>query len=144
MLFILPEKGRRQFCPLLNYSFSHIVRIYNVVAHALARRAFFLLHYLFGWSLFLQILRHLLLLIYQQVYNIHQSVVSQKKKKKKIKEKIKKVMNKSSCPNIVHNRIVHDFSSNKFRVKSIVNFHFIVVDFFSQIWWISPRKIFPV
>ena len=143
MLFILPQKGRSQFCPLLNYSFSHIVRICNVVAHALVRRAFFLLHYLFGWSLFLQILRHLLLLIYQQVYNIHQSVVSQKKRKKK-KKKEKKVMNKSSCPNTVLDRIVHDFGSNKFRIKSIVNFHFILVDFFSQSWWISPRKIFPV
>ena len=28
-------------------------------------------------------------------------------------------MNKSSCPNTVRDRIVHDFGSNKFRVKSI-------------------------
>ena len=52
-------------------------------------------------------------------------------------------MNKSSCPNIVHDRRVHDFGavhdhiskstfgSSKFRVKSIVNFHFILVDLFS-------------
>ena len=52
-------------------------------------------------------------------------------------------MNKSSCPNIVHDRRVLDvgakhshiskstFGSNKFRIKSIVNFHFILVDFFS-------------
>ena len=130
MLFILPEKGRSQFCPLLNYSFSHIVRIGNVVAHALARRAFFLcticLDGVCSSRYFVTCCCW-----FTSKFIIFIKVLFLKKKKKKRKEKRKKVMNKSSCPNIVHNRIVHDFSSNKFRVKSIVKFHFILVDFFS-------------